>query len=106
MQVIRKECNDANLRNIYNTNITHTMSVRDFEGSQNGSITSTTNYLKNQWGETIKKAIIENFQQQPGAPKSWFNLNEVSRDVYENGKLKKFLTQVKMIMQDTLLAIT
>jgi dynein heavy chain len=23
------------------------MSVRDFEGSQNGSITSTTNYLKN-----------------------------------------------------------
>lgn len=106
MQIIRKECNDANLRNIYNTNITHTMSVRDFEGSQNGSITSTTNYLKNQWGETIKKAIIENFQQQPGAPKSWFNLNEVSRDVYENGKLKKFLTQVKMIMQDTLLAIT
>lgn len=30
----------------------------------------------------------------------------MSRDVYENGKLKKFLTQVKMIMQDTLLAIT
>jgi dynein heavy chain len=106
MQIIRKECNDANLRNIYNINITHTMSVRDFEGSQNGSITSTTNYLKNQWGETIKKAIIENFQQIPGAPKTWFNLNEVSRDVYENGKLKKFLTQVKMIMQDTLLAIT
>jgi hypothetical protein len=47
MQIIRKECNDANLRNIYNTNIAHTMSVRDFEGSQNGSITSTTNYLKN-----------------------------------------------------------
>lgn len=47
MQIIRKECNDANLRNIYNTNLTHTMTVRDFEGSQNGSITSTTNYLKN-----------------------------------------------------------
>jgi dynein heavy chain len=57
MQIIRKECNDANLRNIYNTNITHTMSVRDFEGSQNGSITSTTNYLKNQWGESIKQTI-------------------------------------------------
>jgi len=106
MQIIRKECNDANLRNIYNTNITHTMSVRDFEGSQNGSITSTTNYLKNQWGETIKKAIMENFQQAPGAPKAWYNLNETSREVYENGKLKKFLIQVKIIMQDTLLAIT
>lgn len=106
MQIIRKECNDANLRNIYNTNITHTISVRDFEGSQNGSITSTTNYLKNQWGETIKKAIMENFQQQPNGPKSWYNLNETSKEVYENGKLKKFLTQVKMIMQDTLLGIT
>jgi dynein heavy chain len=105
-QVIRKECNDANLRNIYNINITHTMSVRDFEGSQNGSITSTTNYLKNQWGETIKKAIIENFTQPPTAPKAWFNLNETSKEAYENGKLKKFLTQVKMTMQDTLLAIT
>ena len=106
MQIIRKECNDANLRNIYNTNITHTMSVRDFEGSQNGSITSTTNYLKNQWGEAIKQTILENFREAPGGPKSWFNLNETNRDVYENGKLKKFLTQVKMMMQDTLLNIT
>jgi len=42
MQIIRKQCNDAGLRSIYNTSITHTMTVRDFEGSQNGSITSTT----------------------------------------------------------------
>ena len=106
MQIIRKECNDANLRNIYNTNITHTMSVRDFEGSQNGSITSTTNYLKNQWGEAIKQTIQENFREAPGGPKSWFNLNETNREAYDNGKLKKFLIQVKMMMQDTLLNVT
>ena len=57
MQIIRKQCNDAGLRSIYNTSITHTMTVRDFEGSQNGSITSTTTQLKNQWGEAIKTAI-------------------------------------------------
>ena len=33
MQIIRKQCNDAGLRSIYNTSITHTMTVRDFEGS-------------------------------------------------------------------------
>lgn len=106
MQIIRKECNDANLRNIYNTNITHTMTIRDFEGSQNGSITSTTNYLKNQWGEAINNTIKENFREAPGATKSWFNLNETNKEAYESGKLKKFLIQIKMIMQDTLLFIT
>jgi dynein heavy chain len=82
------------------------MTVRDFEGSQNGSITSTTNYLKNQWGEAIKSTIQEHFREAPGAPKSWFNLNETNKEAYENGKLKKFLIQVKMMMQDTLLFIT
>lgn len=82
------------------------MTVRDYEGSQNGSITSTTNYLKNQWGEAIKSTIQENFREAPGAPKSWFNLNETNKESYENGKLKKFLIQVKMMMQDTLLFIT
>ena len=106
MQIIRKQCNDAGLRSIYNTSITHTMTVRDFEGSQNGSITSTTTQLKNQWGEAIKTAIQDNFREQPGAPKSWYNLNETNKEAYEAGKLKKFLTQVKMMMQDTLLAIT
>jgi hypothetical protein len=33
-------------------------------------------------------------------------LSEVSKDSYELGKLKKFLTQTKFVMQDTLLYMT
>jgi hypothetical protein len=29
---------------------------------------------------------------------TWFNLNEMNRDAYDAGKLKKFLTQTKFIM--------
>jgi hypothetical protein len=57
-------------------------------------------------GEAIKQTIQENFREAPGGPKSWFNLNETNREAYDNGKLKKFLIQVKMMMQDTLLNVT
>ena len=35
--------------------------------------------------------------------KGWFNINESSKETYEYGKLKKFLTLVNFMMQDTVL---
>lgn len=34
--------------------------------------------------------------------KGWFNMNETNKLTYEFGKLKRFLTVVRLMMQDTL----
>lgn len=41
-----------------------------------------------------------------GGVRSWFNLNETNREAYEHGRLKKFLTQTKFVMQDSILQMT
>lgn len=38
--------------------------------------------------------------------KQWFNLTESNRDAYEISKLKRFLVQQKLVMQDTILEMT
>ena len=37
--------------------------------------------------------------------KGWFNIHETSKETYEFGKLKKFLTLVNFMMQDTILTM-
>jgi dynein heavy chain len=37
--------------------------------------------------------------------KGWFNIHETSKETYEFGKLKKFLTLVNFMMQDTVLTL-
>jgi hypothetical protein len=50
----------------------------------------------------IKDIIKTNFTEDPtqtqmfGRP--WYSLNETSKESYESGKLKKFLTQTKFVM--------
>jgi dynein heavy chain len=52
----------------------------------------------------MKEIIKTNFNDTSKA--TWFNLNETSKETYEVGKLKKFLTMSKFFMQDTLLFLT
>jgi dynein heavy chain len=51
----------------------------------------------------IRDIIKGHFQNSDHA---WFNLNETSKEIYEMGKLKKFLTLVKFMMENTLLYMT
>lgn len=37
--------------------------------------------------------------------KGWFNIHETSKETYEFGKLKKFLTLINFMMQDTILTL-
>lgn len=104
LQEIKKECNDVMTRDIiYNPNINKSMRIEDFKQIQNSSISQTSYYLRETWVNKIKDIIKGNFN---GIDNDWYNVTETNRDIYEIGKLKKFLTQVKFIMQDTLLHLT
>jgi dynein heavy chain len=101
---IKKECNDVMTRDIFNnSNINKSMRIEDFKQIQNSSISQTSYYLRETWVNKIKDIIKGNFNDMG---EGWFNLGETNKEIYEAGKLKKFLTQVKFIMQDTLLHLT
>ena len=50
----------------------------------------------------LEKTIRGSFTE---VGKGWFNIHETSKETYEFGKLKKFLTLVNFMMQDTVLTI-
>lgn len=125
-QEIRKECNDVAAKDIYNPNITKTMKVEEFKQIQKSSISQTSFYLRETWINRLKEIITIHFSpthdmnatggfSRTGSKlegdgerdkKSWFNLSETNREVYEHSKLKKFLLQQKFVMQDTLYDMT
>lgn len=82
------------------------MRIDEFKQIQASSISQTSYYLRETWVNKIKEIVKNNFQESSTAAKSWFNLNETSKETYEMGKLKKFLTLIKFLMQDTLLYMT
>jgi dynein heavy chain len=94
------------VKDIYNPNITKTMRIDEFKQIQASSISQTSYYLRETWINKVKEIIKNNFQETSTTGKSWFNLNETSKETYEMGKLKKFLTLIKFLMQDTLLYMT
>lgn len=100
---IKKECNDVMTRDIFNPNINKTMGIEDFKQIQNSSISQTSYYLRETWVNKIKDIIKGHFNN---LDQGWFNLNETNKAFYEVGPLKRFLTEVKFIMQDTLLVLT
>ena len=55
---------------------------------------------KEGWVGSLEKIIKTSFKE---VGKGWFNINESSKETYEFGKLKKFLTLVNFMMQDTVL---
>jgi hypothetical protein len=69
--------------------------VDEFNQIQQSSISQNSYYLKETWVNKLKEIIKAHHSEQSdgaGGSRSWFNLNETSREAYEHGRLKKFLT--------------
>ena len=103
MKSRKKKWNDVIARDIYNPNINKSIRIEDFKKIQHSSISQTSYYLRETWVNKIKDIIKRNFNE---LGEGWFNIYETSREFYEIWKLKKFLTQFKFILQDTLLVLT
>ena len=96
---VRSECNRVLLLSLFNTHVTKSLRLDEFETMQNQASVTTLNQLKDNWKTNLKNAIRGTLKD---VGKGWFNLNEKSREVYEISKLKKFMVMVKFMMQDTL----
>lgn len=66
--------------------------------------------LRETWINKLRDIIKTNFAETQDSTgkvrKQWFNLTETNKEAYEIGKLKRFLVQQKLVMQDTILQMT
>merc|ERR1719281_161557 len=74
------------------------MRCDQFRTQQKTHATQTLAKLRDQWVVSLQKLIATKFA---GIGKGWFNIAETSQETYLHGKLKKLLTVVKLLMQDT-----
>jgi len=105
MVEIRTECNELLSTNrIFSVENIKTMRVDQFKQIQASSITNLGHNTGEQgWVGRLVKIIKTSFDD---VGKGWFNIHETSKETYEFGKLKKFLTLVNFMMQDTVLTMS
>ena len=102
---IRAECNQLLHDNrIYDVSIKgKTLRVEEFKQIQASSIAQIKFNTREQgWVGRLEKIIRASFTD---VGKGWFNIHETSKETYEFGKLKKFLTLINFMMQDTILSL-
>jgi dynein heavy chain len=79
------------------------MRVEEFKQIQSSSIAQISHNTGEQgWIGRLAKIIKASFDD---VGKGWFNIHETSKETYEFGKLKKFLTLVNFMMQDAVLTL-
>lgn len=102
MVQIREDCNNVMRDNrIFNVKLSKTMRVEEFKQHQNSSISQIKFATRESgWVLRLEKIIKTSFND---VGKGWFYIFEKSKETYEFGKLKKFLTLVNFMMQDTVL---
>jgi len=94
---INLECLEAQEKEIFNTNFTKTLKLEEFKQIEVSSISQCSYYLRETWVSKVKDIIKEKFKDSG----DWLNLNETLLEAYNRGKLKKFLTLIRIKMQET-----
>jgi len=104
MVEIRTECNMLLLENkLFDCKIEGNKRLEEFKQIQNSSIgTIKVNTSETGWVGKLKNIIQLSFTD---VGKGWFNIHETSKETYEFGKLKKFLTLINFMMQDSVLTM-
>lgn len=104
MVEIRSDCNNLLQDNrIFDVKFEKTCRVDEFKQKQQGAISQIKFATRETgWVGKLEKIIRSSFTE---VGKGWFNIHETSKETYEFGKLKKFLTLVNFMMQDTVLSI-
>lgn len=99
---VHAECAKVVTMSLFNTNLTKSVRLDEFQLMQTQAADYVNGYLKNTWGVACRTAVTSGLQ---GVGKGWFNMAETSQEVYDMSKLKKFMRMVKHIMQDALYSL-
>lgn len=96
---IKEECQSILNKDIFQLHLKESVRIEEFKTIQESQISQFISYLKTVWVTNMISLIKEQFNQ---IGKGWFNIQETNKLTYEFGKLKRFLTVVRLQMQDVL----
>merc|ERR1719171_3163095 len=75
------------------------MRLDQFKQMERTTISQMAHRIKDSWVSNLQKIILKNFEN---VGKGWFSIHEVNQETYRQGKMKKLLTIVRFVMQDTM----
>jgi len=96
---VKAECQKILKQRVFSPNPSKTLKPDEFEHSQLQTIGACAQSLKDGWLTALKNGIRNGLKD---VGKGWFNLSETKREVYDISKLRKFLTMINFMMEDTL----
>jgi len=103
IQKVRNQCNMLLEQKLFVATHNKTVRIDEFETQQGVALSHCVGMLKDTWCPNLKSDIVQSLK---GVGKGWFNLEEDNCQVYEYSKLKRFLTMVNVMMEDTLRFMT
>jgi len=103
LQEIRLECNKILDMKLFNLEYPVTVRMEDFKHQQESVISQVLHHLQNTWVADLVRIIRNQFS---AVGKGWFNMKEPNKTTYDFGKLKKFLTMARQMMQDVVYTMT
>lgn len=100
LQEIRIKCIDVQEKQLfsYDWEASEIKRVDEFKTIQESAISQLGNQLKGQWIGAMIGLVRSKFGS---IGKGWFNMKETNKLTYEYGKLKRFLTVIRLNMQDS-----
>lgn len=96
---VRIECDRLASTSLFSLYMTKTIKVEEFEQMQTQSLQNVKGSLKDSWINVVKNIIKNGFKD---VGKGWYNIFESNLEVYKISKLRKFMTTVKFVMQDSI----
>ncbi|XXQ30104.1 AAA+ ATPase domain-containing protein [Plasmodiophora brassicae] len=99
LHAVRLECNHLLNLSMFNTHISKTIAIDEFEQLQSSSLAQLHTFLTGSWVTALKSAVKTSLAT---VGKGWFNLEERNLEVYMFSKLRKFMLMINFIMEDTL----
>lgn len=100
---IKEECHKIrNNEEIFDLNIYAPVRLQKFKQMQTVALNKIEKLMCKEWLKTLKETLERSLKN---VGKGSFNLKVKSKEIYEYLKLKKYMTVVKLIMQDTLYSL-
>ena len=100
LKCIKEECHKIrDSLEIFNLNINSPVRLQKFKQLQTAALGKIETHMCKNWIKTLKELLEKHLK---GVGKGSFNLKVSSKEIYEYLKLKKYMTVVKLLMQDTL----
>jgi dynein heavy chain len=100
---VTEECGWLLDQCVYLVQFPKAMRLDQYKQMQKSAISQTVHKIKDSWVTNLQKIILKNFEN---VGKGWFSIHETNQETYRQGKMKKLLTIVRFVMQDSMRSFT